>query len=69
MKSEVKVTATSKRLGNTGLQQSNHPTQPFKQEKIIIQNQKYKCKNNTTLIYLSFVHCTCKFEKQITELN
>ena len=29
----------------------------------IIQNQKYKCKNNIKLIYLTFIHCTCKFEK------
>jgi hypothetical protein len=28
-----------------------------------IQNQKYNCKNSTTLIYLTFIHCTCKFEK------
>jgi len=25
-------------------------------------HQKYKCKNNIKLIYLSFIHCTCKFE-------
>ena len=31
--------------------------------KNIIQNQKYKCKNNTKLIYLTFLHCTCQFEK------
>jgi hypothetical protein len=31
--------------------------------KNVIQNQKYKCKNNTKLIYLTFIHCTCKFEK------
>jgi hypothetical protein len=28
-----------------------------------IQNEKYKCKNNIKLIYLTFIHCTCKFEK------
>ena len=31
--------------------------------KNIIQNQKYKCKNTNTLIYLTFIHCKCKFEK------
>ena len=31
-----------------------------------IGNQKYKCKNNTKLIYLTYIHCT---NKQITELN
>jgi len=31
--------------------------------KNIIQNQKYKCKNKIKFIYLTFVHCTCKFEK------
>jgi hypothetical protein len=30
--------------------------------KNIIQNQKYKCKNNIKLIYLTFIYCTCKFE-------
>ena len=50
------------------LQQSYHPTQPFKQ-KNLIQNQNYKCKNNKMLIYLTFIGCTCKFGKQITELN
>ena len=44
------------------LQQSYHPTQPFMQENIV-QNQKYKWKNNIKLIYLAFIHCTCKFEK------
>jgi hypothetical protein len=34
--------------------------------KNIIQNKKYKCKNNIKLIYLTFIHCT---NKQITELN
>jgi len=29
----------------------------------IVQNQKYKWKNNIKLIYLAFIHCTCKFEK------
>jgi hypothetical protein len=33
-------------------QQSYHPTQPFKHKK-----------NNTKLTYLTFIHCTCKFEK------
>ena len=27
------------------------------------QNQKYKCENNIKLINLTFMHCTCKFEK------
>ena len=31
--------------------------------KNIIQNKKYKCKNNIKLIYLTFIHCKCKFEK------
>ena len=31
--------------------------------KNITQNQKYKSKNNIKLIYLTFIHCTCKFEK------
>jgi len=31
--------------------------------KNIIQNKKYKCKNNIELIYLTFVHCTYKLEK------
>jgi hypothetical protein len=26
-------------------------------------HHKYKCKNNTELIYLTFIHCTCKVEK------
>jgi hypothetical protein len=26
-------------------------------------HQKYKCKKNIKLIYLAFIHCTCKFEK------
>jgi len=30
----------------------------------MIQNRKYKCKNNITLIYLTFIHCTCKLKKQ-----
>jgi len=29
----------------------------------MIQNQKYKCKNNIKLIYLTSIYCTCKFEK------
>jgi len=33
--------------------------------KNIIQNQKYKCKNYIKLIYLTFIHCICKFEKHI----
>ena len=37
--------------------------------KHITQNQIYECKNNIKLIYLNFVHCTYKFEEQITELN
>jgi hypothetical protein len=43
------------------LDQSYHPTQPFKQEKYI--QQKYTCENNIKLIYLNFIHCTYKFEK------
>jgi hypothetical protein len=43
------------------LEQSYHPTQPFKQE-ILIQNQKHKCKNNIKVIYLTFVQGACKFE-------
>ena len=31
--------------------------------KNIIQNKKYKCKNIIKLIYLTFIHCTFKFEK------
>ena len=31
--------------------------------KNIIQNQKYKGKNNIKLIYLTFIHCTCEFER------
>jgi hypothetical protein len=31
--------------------------------KNIKQNKKYDCKNNIKLIYLTFVHCTWKFEK------
>ena len=31
--------------------------------KNIIQNQKYKCKNNNKLIHLTFIHSTRKFEK------
>ena len=31
--------------------------------KNIIQNQKYTWKNNIKLIYLTVIHCTCKFEK------
>jgi len=30
--------------------------------KNIIQNQKYMCKNDIKLIYLTFIHWTCKFE-------
>jgi len=30
--------------------------------KNIIQNIKYMCKSNIKLIYLTFIHCTCKFE-------
>ena len=40
------------------LEHSYRLTRPF-----IIQNQKYKCKINIKLIYLIFIHCTCKFEK------
>jgi len=40
------------------LQQSYHLNR-----KNIIQNQKYKCENNKKLIYLTFIHCTNKFEK------
>jgi len=32
--------------------------------KNIIPNKKCKCKNNTKLIYVTFVHCTYKFEKR-----
>jgi hypothetical protein len=28
------------------------------------KNKKYKFKNNIKLIYLTFTHCTCKFEKR-----
>ena len=31
--------------------------------KNIIQNQKYRCKNNIKLIYLTCIHGTCKFQK------
>jgi len=31
--------------------------------KRIIQNEKYKCKNNIKLVYLTFILCTCKFEQ------
>ena len=31
--------------------------------KNIIQDKKYKCKNNMKLIYLTFIHRACKFEK------
>ena len=31
--------------------------------KNIIQNQKYKCKNDIQLIYSTCIHCTCKFER------
>ena len=31
--------------------------------KIIIRNKKYMCKTIIKLIYLTFIHCTCKFEK------
>jgi len=44
------------------VEQSYHPTQPFKQKKYNAKS-KCKCKNNTKLIYLTFIHCTCKFEK------
>ena len=42
------------------LEQSYHRTQPFKQEKY--KQNKNKCKNNTKLLYLSLIHCTCKSE-------
>jgi hypothetical protein len=29
----------------------------------IRQNQKYKCKYNIKLIYLTFIHCAFKFER------
>jgi hypothetical protein len=32
--------------------------------KDIIENQKYNCKYNIKFIYLNFIYCTCKFEKQ-----
>jgi len=44
------------------LEQSYHPTQPFKRGKIT-QIKKCKGKNNIKFIYLTFIHCTCKFEK------
>jgi len=28
-----------------------------------LQNQKYRCKINVKLIYITFIHCTNKFEK------
>jgi len=28
-----------------------------------VQDQKYNCKYNIKLMYLTFIHCTCKFEK------
>ena len=28
-----------------------------------IQNQKYRGQNNIKLIYLTIIHCACKFEK------
>ena len=31
-------------------------------KKNVVQNQKCKCKNNIKLIYLTFIHCTCKLE-------
>ena len=37
------------------LEQSYNPTQPFKR-KNILQNKKYKCKNNVKFINLTFVH-------------
>jgi len=44
------------------LEQSYHPTQPFKQEKYNTKSKIYMCKNNIKLIYLTFIHCTCKFK-------
>jgi len=34
--------------------------------KNVNQNEKYKCKNNIKLTYLTFIHCR---NKQTTELN
>jgi hypothetical protein len=31
--------------------------------KNVTQNKKYKCKNDTELIYLNFIRCKYKFEK------
>ena len=36
----------------------------YLKRKNIKQNKKYACKNNIKLIYLTSVHCTCKFEKR-----
>ena len=36
-------------------------SRPTAYSKVAIK--KYECKNNIKLIYLSFMHCTCKFEK------
>jgi len=46
------------------LEQSYHPTKPFKQENYNTIS-KYM-QNNIKLIYLTFIRCT---NKQITELN
>ena len=35
----------------------------------ITQNQKYNCKSNIKLIYLTFIHCTYKFEKHKSFLS
>jgi len=42
------------------LEQSSHPTQPFKQEKYNTKsNYKFNNNNNNIkLIYLTFIHCT-----------
>ena len=44
------------------LKQSFRPTQQRKQGKCN-KDEKYNYKNNIKLIYLTFMHCTCKFEK------
>ena len=35
-------------------------SRPTDQSKVTI---KYECKNNRKFIYLTFIHCSCKFEK------
>ena len=45
------------------LQQSTTQHNHSNRKNIIQNNKKYKCKNNTKSIYLTFVHRTCKCEK------